>query len=55
MSDRTTLHRRSNVWPSPAFVLGLALGTTKGFGLRPRPARPAARPEKRHTAIRSDI
>jgi hypothetical protein len=55
MVDCTVLHRRWHVWPSPAFVLGLALATSKGHGLRPRQARPPTPPENRHTAEESTI
>jgi hypothetical protein len=34
-----------HVWPSSAGVLGLGLATSKAFGLRPWPTRPAAPPE----------
>jgi hypothetical protein len=55
MIDSTTLHRRRHAWPSPAFVLGLALATSKGFGLRPGHARPSAPPENRHILVQSII
>jgi hypothetical protein len=55
MIDSTTLHRRWHAWPSPAFVLGLALAASKRCGLRPRQARPSAPPENRHTAVESII
>src|SRR6266566_2113051 len=71
MVDSTTLRRRrskigQHVWPSPAVVLGLALAGrspigSKGFGLPvpervcPRPTRPPAPPETRHTAVESTI
>jgi hypothetical protein len=55
MSDPTALHRRWHRWPSPGFVLGLALTASKGFGLRSRPARPSAPSDKRHTAVESLI
>jgi hypothetical protein len=55
MIDSTVLHRRWQAWPSPAFVLGLAVAASKRRGLRPRQARPPAPPEKRHTAVESTI
>jgi hypothetical protein len=55
MIDSAVLRRRWHAWPSPAFVLGLALATSKGFGLRPRQARPSAPADRRHTAVESSI
>jgi hypothetical protein len=58
MVDFTVLHRRSHVWPSPAFVLGLALAASKGFGAASAAGstiRTGGRAPNLHTTVKSTI
>ncbi|HEY1834480.1 MAG TPA: hypothetical protein VGG08_08595 [Solirubrobacteraceae bacterium] len=55
MIDSTVMHRRAHVWPSRAFVLGLALAAGKAFGAASAAHSTIRTPGRRHMTVESII